>query len=96
MPLVCVEKGLKRDQGRKGVQVCGRLPRSRGRGIGQCQACTLLGREQETVVKCVLAGGGRVCPTWVFCKFVGDFIQQAVFKASSVTGPELGPKGNQR
>lgn len=45
------------------------------------------------MVKCVLAGGGRVCRTCVFCKFVGDFIQQAVFKASSVTGPELGLEG---
>lgn len=41
----------------------------------------------------MLAGGGCVCRTCVFCEIVGDFIQQAVFKASSVTGLELGPEG---
>lgn len=44
------------------------------------------------MVKCVSAGGGCVCCTCVFCKFL-DFIQQAAFKASSVTGLELGPEG---
>lgn len=61
MPLVCVEKGLKSDQGRKGVQVSGRLPRSGGRGIGQGQACTSLGRETGNYGKvCVGRGWVRV------------------------------------
>lgn len=93
MPLVCVEKGLKRDQGGKGVQVCGRHPRSGGQRYRTVSGVYLAWERTGNCGKVCVGRGGRVCRMCVFCKFVGDFIQQAVFKASSVTGPELGPEG---
>lgn len=92
---MCIEKGLKSDQAKKGMQVCGRPPVEWGcGGIGQSvKSVPCLGEKYETSGKVCWQGGRHMCLMCVFWKFVGDLIQQVVIKASFVIGPMLGPEG---